>query len=313
MRALIASIVVGTTIAASAAHAAPWEPKSKAARQLIRDGADAFDAGEYTRAASLFLQSWDVETAHLARWNAAQSYAAAGDWRRALYLFEKLLADNTIPHDERPTIEARRELAAAFLAAQDLARAQRWDEARAAYLAILEIDGIDARDRQHASKAIDTLARAAADATKPTPAETTTPPPVTTPPASSSTAPPPDAPAHSRDVPPPPQPSRLSDTTALVALGVGAAALGIGAGLSWHAGDLDDQADNPLTAEPDRPGLRDQAASERTGSVIAFAAGGALVVAGAIKLAIPPSAPRPDLATVTPIGGGAMLVLGGRF
>lgn len=312
MRALIASIVVGTTIAASAAHAAPWEPKSKAARQLIRDGADAFDAGEYTRAASLFLQSWDVETAHLARWNAAQSYAAAGDWRRALYLFEKLLADNTIPRDERPTIEARRELAAAFLAAQDLAHAQRWDEAHAAYLAILEIDGIDTRDRQHASKAIAAIAAARADAAKPPPAETTTPPPTTTPPASSSTAPP-DAPASPRDVPPPPRPSRFSDTTALVVLGVGAAALGIGAGLSWHAGSLDDEADDPLTAEPDRPGLRDQAASERTGSAIALAAGGALVVVGAIKLAIPPRAPRPDLATVTPTDGGAMLVLGGRF
>jgi tetratricopeptide (TPR) repeat protein len=313
MRAnLIASIVVGATIAASAAHAAPWEPKSKAARQLIRDGADAFDAGEYTRAASLFLQSWDVETAHLARWNAAQSYAAAGDWRRALYLFEKLLADSTIPRDQRPTIEARRELAAAFLAAQDLAHAQRWDAARAAYLAILEIEGIDARDRQHASSAIDKLAqsRADADAAKRTPEAPL--PTTTTPPASISTAPP-DAPTPPRDVPPPPRPSRFSDTTALVVLGVGAAALGIGAGLSWHAGNLDDQADDPLTAEPDRPGLRDQAASERTSSAIAFVAGGALVVAGAIKLAIPPSAPRPDLATVTPTDGGAMLVLGGRF
>ena len=104
----------------------------------------------------------------------------------------------------------------------------------------------------------------------------------------------------------------MSDRLALGLLGAGVVVVGIGAGLVWNASQLDDDA----SAENDqsrRVELMDRADGRRTAGEIAFGLGGALVIAGAIKLAIPPEAPRPSVATVRRVDGGAVVVLGGTF
>jgi hypothetical protein len=309
-RLVAAAIAVG--VLASTAHAAPWVPKKRAARDLINAAADAADAGDFARSAALSLDSLTVEPSIIARWNAGEALAATGEWARALEQYDRALADRDLPRKRRPAIEARRTLARAFVDAGAAVDAQRWDEARAAYLAILDRDDLLPNDRQHAGAALEQLAqrRAAAEAAaaRPAPVEGSTAP--SSPP---TTAPPPPAPQPAPiDVRTPARPSRWSDTSALALLGTGAIGVGAGVWLRAHAQDLGDQADAPGTPEPRGP-LYDRADRYRTGATIALAAGGALVLVGAIKLAIPPDAPRPTVATLQPTTGGALVVVGGRF
>lgn len=308
---LVAAVVVVGALT-STVHAAPWAPKKKAARDLINAAADAGGAGDFARSAALSLDSLTVEPSIIARWNAGEAFAAAGEWPRALEQYDRALADRDLPRKRRPAIEARRSLARAFVDAGAAVDAQRWDEARAAYLAILDRDDLFPNDRQHAGAALEQLAqrRAAAEAsTRPAPT------PVGSTVASSSPTDTPPMPAPEPapiDVRAPARPSRWSDTSALAILGTGAIGVGAGLWLRSHAQDLDDQADAPETPEPRAP-FHDRADRFRTGATVALAAGGALVLVGAIKLAIPPDAPRPMVATLQPTTGGALVVVGGRF
>ncbi len=309
-RALAAVLVVGLA-APTTALAAPWAPKKKAARDMLNAAADAAEAGDFARSAALSLQSLTVEPSLFARWNAGQAYMDAGDWARALEQYELALADAELPRKQRPRIEARRSLARAFVDAGTAATSERWDEARAAYLAILDRDDLSALDRQHAGTALEQLAQrrataeaAAKAAREPAPNESTAAP------SSPAMATPPTMPV---DVTTSGRSSRWSDTSALAILGTGAIGVAVGGWLVVRAQDFDDQAAAPETPEPDRNGLRDRADRSRTGAAIAFAAGGALVVVGAIKLALPPDAARPSHATLQPTAGGALVVVGGRF
>lgn len=304
----LAVLVVGL---APSAFAAPWEPKKKVARDMLNAAADAAEAGDFARSAALSLQSLTVEPSLFARWNAGQAFMEAGEWMRALEQYELALADADLPRKQRPRLEARRSLARAFVDAGSAATAERWDEARAAYLAILDRDDLSAPDRKHAGTALEQLAqrRAAAEAAAKAAHE---------PPANESTAAPnsptmPASPTTPVDVTTPPRPSRWSDTSALALLGTGAIGVALGGWFVMRAEDLDAQAAAPETPEPDRNGLYDRADRSRTGAAITFAAGGALVLVGAIKLAIPPDAPQPSHATLRPIAGGALVVVGGRF
>ncbi len=314
--ACVATIIAIAAVATQA-EAAPWAPKKKAARDMINAAADAADAGDFLRSAALSLDSLAIDPSIIAVWNAGQAFIAAGEWTRAIELYDRALADRDLPKKRRPDIEARRALARAFLDASTAADAQRWDEARAAYLAILDRDDLLPQDKQNAGTAIDQLAqrRAAAEAAA-RPAPPTSPTAPTSPTSTPTTAAPTTvgAPAPTPiDVRTPARPSRWSDTSALAILGTGAIGVGVGGWLLVRAQDLDDQADAPSTAEPDRAPLRDRASTSRTGATIALAAGGALVIVGAIKLAIPPDVPRPTVATLQPTAGGALVVVGGRF
>jgi hypothetical protein len=166
-RLLAATTVLGALAwASTTARAAPWAPKKKAARDLINAAADAADAGDFARSAALSLDSLKVEPSIIAAWNAGEAFTAAGEWLRAIEQYDRALADPHLPKKRRPDIEARRDLARAFLDASTAADAQRWDEARAAYLAILDRDDLVPQDKQNAGTAIDQLAqrRAAAEA-----------------------------------------------------------------------------------------------------------------------------------------------------
>lgn len=312
-RAAVVALLVATTTQVATSHAAPWAPKRKAARDMLNAAADAAEAGDFTRSAALSLQSLTVEPSIFAHWNAGQAFMDAGDHASAVEQYDQALDDADLPRKQRPRIEARRALARAFLAGATAADAERWDEARAAYIAILDRDDLYPMDRQHAGTALERLAqrRAAAEAVAAKPA----PSPLETPTAEPTAQPttPTTAPTQAIDVRTPARPSRWSDTSALAILGTGAIGVGAGAWMVTRAQDLDDQAEAPTTAEPDRAPLRDRADRYRTGATIALAAGGALVIVGAIKLAIPPDAPRPTLATLQPTTGGALVVVGGRF
>jgi tetratricopeptide (TPR) repeat protein len=316
-RLLAATTVLGALAwASTTARAAPWAPKKKAARDLINAAADAADAGDFARSAALSLDSLKVEPSIIAAWNAGEAFTAAGEWLRAIEQYDRALADPHLPKKRRPDIEARRDLARAFLDASTAADAQRWDEARAAYLEILDRDDLVPQDKQNVGTAIDQLAkrRAAAEAATAAAAAPRAKPEGYTAHGNSPRTTPatPAAKPAPIDVRTPARASRWSDTSALVILGTGAIGVGAGVWLRSHAQDLDDQADAPETPEPRAP-LHDRADRFRTGATVALATGGALVLVGVVKLTIPPDAPRPTVATLQPTAGGALVVVGGRF
>ncbi len=300
---------------AAPAYAAPWKPKDKHAKALLGEAVDAAEAGDFTHAAALSLRSFQVAPSLLALWNAGQASMAIGDHARALALYDQALADADLPRDRRPQLEERRGLARAFLDAAAAAAAAQWDDAHAAYLAILDRDSLLPPDKQHAGEALAQLAaqraaaeRAAADAAKP-------PPPAE--PALSSTAPP-AAPAPVPVEPPRVERargSRWDDSAALVIAGVGVIAVGVGVGLYLHAGQLEDRGNAATTPDGERVDLLDRADSERTAAPIVLGLGAAIVVAGVVKFALPPDAPAALAATaIAPArSGGAVLVIGGRF
>lgn len=283
---------------------------------MLNSGADAADRGAFEEAAALSLRSLEIAPSIVAHWNAGQAYAGGGDWPHALEQYDQALADPHLPKKERPRIEARRQLARSFVDAATATQAGRWDDARAAHLAILNssADDVSEQDRAHATAALDQLAaaRAADQAAQRERERLASPPPPATPPGpepSSTAAPAPAAAPPHVDIA---RPSRFADTAALVMLGAGVVGVGVGAGFTWHARDLSDQAD----AEGDQGRARDLAASadrSRTTAAIAFAAGGAIVVAGLVKFVIAPDAPRAPSVAVTPAAGGAIVTVGGRF
>jgi tetratricopeptide (TPR) repeat protein len=317
-RALLAATIAATTIATAAtpSHAAPWKPKAREALALLNEAIDAAEADDWARAAALSLESYNVAPSLLALWNAGQAQMAIGDHARAADLYDRALGDRDLPRDRRPQLEERRDLARAFLRAEEAATAARWDDARAAYLAILERDGLLPPDRQHAGEALAQLAeqraaaaRAAAAAKSPTEPDPG--------PSPSSTAPPPGPPVSVRVDQAEPAPvaargPRWDDTAALVIGGVGVAAVGVGVGLYVHAGQLEDRARAVGTADEDRAGLLSRADGERTAAPIVLGLGAAVLVAGVVKFAIPPDAHRATVATA-PTSGGAVVVFGGRF
>lgn len=316
-RGVLAAVTIAATLASAAtAHATPWKSKDRHAATLLGQAVDAAEAGDFTRAAALSLQSFEASPSLLALWNAGQAHMAIGAYARALDLYDRALADADLPRDRRPQLEDRRSLARAFLDAEAATAAGRWDDARAAYLAILDREGLLAPDRQHAGEAMAKLAeqraaaeRAAADAARP--------PPPQPDPATSSTAPPPEptpttAPPQRVDLV---RGSRWDDSAALVIAGAGVVALGAGVGLYIHAGQLEDRAADPATPQTDRGDLRDRADTEHTAAPILMGLGAAVAIAGVVKFAIPPDAQPAVLAstTIAPTSGGAVVVFGGRF
>lgn len=318
-RGVLAAVTTAATLAsATTAAAAPWKSKDKRAAALLGQAVDAAEAGDFTTAAALSLRSFEAAPSLLALWNAGQAHMAIGAYTRALDLYDRALADADLPRDRRPQLEDRRSLARAFLDAEAATAAGRWDDARAAYLGILDRDGLLAPDRQHAGEAMAKLAeqraaaeRAAADAAKPAP------PPPQPDPATSSTAAPPEptptaAPPLRVDLV---RGSRWDDSAALVIAGVGVVAIGVGVGLYIHAGQLEDRADAASTPDEDRADLRDRADTEHTAAPILMGLGAAVAIAGVVKFAIPPDAQPAALAstTIAPARGGVVVVFGGRF
>jgi len=309
------ALIAVALVVALPAQGAPWEPKAKPARELMKQGRAAFADGRYADAAALFLQSADTESTNNARWNAGQAMAAAGDWRGALDLFDTLAKDKTVPKERRNAVQERRRVAAVFVAADYAAEAHRWDDAAAVLQKLIDDPALGDRDRASATAALGAVApkraaveaeaaRARDEAAARDAASTREPssPLVTNQPTEQR----PREPSRVA------VPSRMSDTVALGLLGAGIVGVGIGAGLVWNASQLDDDA----SAEGDqsrRLELSDRADGRRTAGKIALGLGGALVIGGAIKLAIPPDAPRATVATIRRVNGGAMVVLGGSF
>lgn len=317
-RALLAFTVGAAMLAAATTptRAAPWKPKGKKARALLGQGVDAAEAGDFTTAAALSVRSFEASPSLLALWNAAQAHMAIGGHAHALDLYDRALADPDLPRDRRAQLEDRRSLARAFVDAEAATTAQRWGDAHAAYLAILDRDGLLAPDRQYAGAALAKLAEQRADAERAA-ADASTPPPPTQPdPGASSTAPPPTPTVATTAPPPRVEPargSRWDDSAALVIAGVGAVAIGVGVGLYVHAGQLEDRA--RTAPDADRTDLLNRADSERTAAPIVLGLGAAVAIAGVVKFAIPPDAQPAALAstTIAPTRGGAVVVFGGRF
>lgn len=288
-------LVAGLVLAAAPAQATPWEPKNKAAVASMKRGADAFEARDYTTAASAFLSAWDSENTLSARWSAAQAYAAGGDWPRARALLDALVADPTWPAEKRANLEARARVAAAFVEAATLARDGATARAHDAYLAIEADTSAGANAREQAKAAADALAAKLAQAEAPQ-VETRQPPIEEPTPAL---------------VPPPAVPAGR-DWIGWSAVGAGAVFAIAGGALTLHSGTLYDDADQ----EPDQRAakdLRDRADTQRIGGQVALGVGAALVVVGAVKLIAFKPSPRAPSMALAPRDGGGVLVLGGHF
>jgi len=320
MRSAVRAIVVAAGAcllllsAVVPAEAAPWEPRSSAARQLLDNGRATYRAGDYAAAAKLFLQSAAAEDSQNARWNAAQALASAGEWRRALELFDELANDKALPKDRWASVRGRQRVAAVFVAAEYAAEAGRWDEASET-LRKLIAQTADL-DRKNATRAFESVTRRRAEVEAKLRAErdaSERAKGAAAIPTNNDTAAP-VAPEPRLDHAPEStaRPSRLSDRIAVSLVGVGLLGVGVGAGFWWHATKL--EADSgTATDEAEINDLRNRADTQRTVGQIALGAGAAVLVAGVIKLAVPPDAPRPAVASVQPVRGGAMLVLGGDF
>jgi len=295
-RAAFIALILQSTVAA----AAPWEPKGADARRLLDEGRAAFKAGAYAQAAELFLQADGAEENLNAQWNAAQSHAAAGDWKSAGQLYDQLLADRTLPKERRQEVQGRQLVAARFIAAEYAGDAQKWDDARAQYVALLNDQTIGPRDRTTASMKLEALARARAEA------ET-----ATRPPDQPDLEPGPPAPeVPSLVMPPPRAPSRWEDTSALVLTGAGLVALGVGVGFTVNANGLDDDA-NASTDQREVANLRDRADTRRTIGYVALGVGAAVTIAGVVKFVLVPSPRIRATATLAPTAGGATVMVGG--
>lgn len=292
-RAVLASLLLATS-----AHAAPWEPSSAAARAKLEEGRTAFQVKDYQRAGELFLAS-DNEAPNLnARWNAAQSFAAAGDWKRASALYDSLVADRDLPKDRRTAVESRRALAARFMAAAYAQEAEKWDEARSLLLQLVSDRALGDTDHATAASRLESLARAQADAER-----TEAPPPQITPPPGPALPPP----------PPSVRPSRASDRLSLVLIGAGVVGAGVGAGLLLSANRLDEDANTEPNDRRARA-LHDNADSRRTIGAVALGVGGAVLAAGVVKFILPQTArPVASIASFRPLDGGGVLVLSGAL
>jgi tetratricopeptide (TPR) repeat protein len=293
-------------IVSGTATAAPWKPTTPGARDLMKRGKAAYERGEHLAAASMFVDAWKQERALLAAFNAAQSYRLAGEYKRAIEFYDLILADSAITKTEREDVQRRRQIAEWFLLAEVNAAAGKREDARDYYRRLLDVRDLSPSDREKVVDAIEDLARAAAE---PAPSPDPTPPPVTSPSSASS----PPASLAPDDAPPSAaRPSRWSDTVALGLTGAGLVGVGVGLGYVVHASDLDDQAAGELIQVRKQALLADADHAQTIG-LVALGTGGAFLLAGAIKLAIPPDAPQPSLATLQPLHGGALVIVGGSF
>jgi tetratricopeptide (TPR) repeat protein len=97
--------------AAPAASPAPSADERQVAHEAYGQGKAAFEAGDYLRAARLFLDAYRHAPHHDALWNAARAYELAGEKARAANLYSQYLA--TAPADARDrdrATAARKEL-----------------------------------------------------------------------------------------------------------------------------------------------------------------------------------------------------------
>ena len=292
-------------LATTTSLAAPWESTSKQAAAQLDAAAALFQAGDFTAAASGFEAANQISPSNKAVWNAAQSYAAAGDWPRALDLYDQLLADPELPKEQLPRMTARRKLAAAFMAASRLAADERFDEARVAYEAIAADATVGPLDRAQAAKNLEALEaqRQAVQAEKAEKAAQVDAPIAGTSPASPTAAQLPS--------PPPPR-GRGTDWLAWSLLGGGVVLAGAG-GLAWWSGsrlyedaraEIDQAAADDLFARGDTRRLAGQVMV----GVGAFALG-----VGVVGLFLADSDNQPPAVTLTSFPGGGGFVVAGGF
>lgn len=305
MLSRVGAVIVATLASLpTMANATPWEPSTKAARAKMDEGATAFKAADYPTAAAAFSAAWDAEHALKARWNAAQSFAAGGDWAHARSLFQELLADSTLPKAYRNEATARLKVAVAFTTAAELAAAGRWTEARDAYERIHGDAGVGDRDHAQASEAAKALTeKLVRDAAERKAREEATPQRAAAPPAHEVADPPA---SHAQ---PTREPRR--DWIGWSVVGSGVVVGAVGVGFTFHASSLYDQADEQPNQRANLD-LRDRADTQRIGGAIAVGVGAALVVGGAIKLMFGPSRNTPAVA-VAPLTGGGFLAVGANF
>jgi hypothetical protein len=296
MRIVLNLLVLPFVAFPGAIGAAPWEPKDATARKYLDEGRVAFKAGDYRRAGALFGQSYDAEANLNARWNAAQSFAAAGDWKRATRLYDELLADRELPAERRGDVEKRQRLAALFLSADFAAEAKKWDDARAILLKLVNDRSLGDNDHKVAVARLDELTKAQAAAEV----------------AAKLPDPGPSDGTSVRPPPPPRRPSRFDDRIALGLIGAGVVGLGVGGGFLWNASQLEDDAAN-ATIDREAQDLYDRADSWRTIGQIALGVGGAVLIGGVVKFWLVPEASSASVANVQPLDGGAMLVFGGAL
>ncbi len=133
---------------------------------------------------------------------------------------------------------------------------------------------------------------------------------------SAQSIPPTDQPDQTGEPAPPAATPRWHDDRVGLALGGGGAALAmVGGLLLWNAASLDEQAASE-DQEPVRDDLRERADGRRRWGGVALGVGGAVLVAGVIKLALTPDAPNGDASRgVALVPGPGDLGLGvvGRF
>ncbi|MBP8806693.1 MAG: hypothetical protein KBG48_11350 [Kofleriaceae bacterium] len=295
------------SLVSAPALAAPWETRSKQAAAQLDEAAARFKVGDFAAAATGFEAANRISPSNKAVWNAAQSYAAAGAWTRALALYDQLLADPELPKAQLPRITARRKLAAAFVAASRLAADQRFDDARVAYEAIAADATVGPMDRAQASQQLDALenqrqAALAAQAEKPAQVD---PPVAATPPAIPATA----------ELPPPPPPQqRGTDWLAWSLIG-GGVALGGAGGLTWWSGSsLYDEGraerDERVAAD-----LFSRGDTRRIAGQVLVGVGAVALGVGVTKLILSSGeqgdGARPAVALTTFPGGGGFVVAGG--
>ena len=286
---------------AAPASAAPWEPKDATARSKLDEGRAAFKAEEYRKAGVLFTLSDEAEPNLNARWNAAQAFAAAGDWKRASALYDSLVADADLPKDRRPAIEQRRHLAARFVAADFAQAAEKWDDAREILMKLANDAAVGEKDRATAIAKLDALAQARAEAERA---------PIVEPTATDSKQPPPPQPVGAVAMH---RPARTQDRVSLALIGVGVVGVGVGAGFLWNAGQLDDDANSEPNDQRARD-LHDRADTRRTLGQVVAGVGAVALVAGVVKFAIPAAArPAASVASFRVVEGGGMLVLSGSM
>ncbi|MBX3226688.1 MAG: tetratricopeptide repeat protein [Labilithrix sp.] len=108
---LVCSLVFAAPLTALAAPAASTQTADdKRAAKAFTEGQQAFEAGDFRRAAGLFEQAYAAKPHHSALWNAARSWQRAGEDLTAVNLLERYLHD--APTDAPNRAEANAALAA---------------------------------------------------------------------------------------------------------------------------------------------------------------------------------------------------------
>lgn len=280
-------VVAAMSLVLASAQAAPWRPSTPAARKLMDEGKAAYERGDHAAAAALFEHAWKNEQALLAAFNAAQSYRLAGEYKRAIAFYDLILADSTLTTTEREDVQRRRQITEWWMLAETATTAGRNADARDYYRRLLEVRELSPVDRDKTLHAIEALARAEH-------------PPA----ASSPSFPAPQQPTDTTK-------SRWSDIVAVSLVGSGVLGVGVGAAFLVHSTRLDDQATREMI-QTRKQDLANRSNTAQTIGLVGLAVGGALLVGGAIKLAIPPDRTRPVI-VMAPVRDGALFLVRGAF